>query len=209
MVKPRAKRLIVSLGSIGLFWVVLLWLLLSRQTVPKDGQLREHFTAHKATFVKMRDMIVAESVLVGVGPDELTGRIPPNPNYTSLTKGYSREDGQWSPRGSDDRGRVVSEAEVLAAVGLPSDRYQEYLKLLGIAGATSIIWLPWQESQEVRVTIASAGLVPSGQTKSIDYFPNGIPRWYVVVDNTDAARGPKGDWYSPLGDGWYIHRYCW
>jgi hypothetical protein len=205
----RRKPPILLLGPIGLLLVVLLWLLLSPRAVPNDDQLRNHFTAHKAAFVKMRDMLVAEPVLVDVGPDGLIGRTPPNPNYTSLTKGYSRKDGQWATKGSDHRERVVSEAEALAAVGLSSDRYQEYLKLLGIARATSLGWIPWQESQEVQVTISSAGLAPSGQTKSIDYFPNGIPRWYVVVDNTDAARGPKGNWYSPLGDGWYIHRYCW
>jgi len=207
--RHRAEWLILLLGLIGLFFTGSFYLLLSGQTVPRDARLREQFTMHKAAFVRMRDMIVAEPLLAAVGPDWLGGRTPPN--SSSLAQSDSRQDEGWSTERPDHRQRVVSTAEALASVGLSSDRYQEYLRLLGIAGAKCLEWdwMPWQEPQAVRVIIASVGLVPRGQTKSLEYFPNGIPRWYVVVDDTDTGQGPKGDWYSPLGDGWYIRRYCW
>jgi hypothetical protein len=187
---------------LGLTYV--LWVWHRASLLPTDRDLRELFQRQQDTFEKMREMIQSEPFLRGVGPDFLS--VDGHPPHS-----YWLHRDEWSTNDDNDARRTRRTEETLTSVKLSPDRYHEYLAALEAVNARRLEWdhhiRSWPEA--VRVTIVMRGLVPSGQSKSIEYFPNGFPPHYALVGDSDARPDLKGNWYSSLGAGWYIHLHRW
>jgi hypothetical protein len=181
----------------------------STPSMPSDAALTAVFHRQRAAFDTLRDMIVSEPTICTVGPGYLAVRKSNTSRYEEQS--YSLRGREWVfDNASDDRRSATAE-DTFVRVGLSAGRYSKYLELLRTAQgrrvdkAYEVPSLP----NYVQIEMASGGIVPSGERKSIEYFRDGIPSHYVVVFNTDVQTEPKGDWYMALVDGWYIHRCRW
>lgn len=198
--------LLVGAGCIaGL--AVLYYLSLVQRSYPgrTDEAIRMWFSQHRSVFGELRDQIISEHSLRGVGTEYLCCL-----NDAGVHGGateYRLRGGLWRP---DSGAKALGLTELLRRVGLPSDRYDRYQDLLRQAGAERLVWLDHpSDAHAVQVVLYMEGLVPSGQGKSIVWFPKDIPSHYQVVSNTDSVTGNKGEWYASLGEGWYILHERW
>lgn len=197
--RPRLGLAIVLLALAGVAVLVLLWATSSTTTVPKDQAVRDLFQKRRAVFHELRDMIMSEPSLRGVGEDYIAmggqGKELP----------YWHQDGQWITDPTRGQSQKSSD-EILSSNRVPPDRYAKYLRLLADVKGDRLEWDDREGS--VSILLGASGIAPSGQAKSVVFFPNGVPSGYVVVGNTDTQTR-KGDYCSPLDDQWYIELRCW
>jgi hypothetical protein len=199
--KHRFVRLAMAFLAVSL--ACLFWLCPDPPSLPADREVRHRFRTQLATFEKLRDMMMSEPTLRGAGPGYLCGG-------KGTPRAYLLTGNEWWTGSPDDTRRERNQAETLASVGLSADRYSEYLKLLQAVHGQSVQGDEISSQHNVIVvTLSSLGLAVSGQSKSVEYSPEGIPGHCSVVEDTDVPTELKGNWYSPLGNGWYIHRYRW
>ncbi len=193
---------------------VLLWITPSRlpqcvptSSLPQDGELRQLYDRHEQVFCALRNMIMEERILRGIGEDFLCALRDEN-DYR--IRCYWREGAQWS---GDDRSYArspVATDRVLSCVGTTTNRYDKYLSLLRTVSAKRVTYeQEWTPHPFIRVSVYASGIVPSSVYKGIVYFPKGIPAHYTIVECTDnvvVGAGVPGDseWFVPLGNGWYI-----
>jgi len=196
---PRLRLAILLLALAGAAALALLWATSSRTTVPKDQAVRDLFQKRRAVFHQLRDMIMSEPSLRGIGPDYIAVRTA----GTGIP--YWHQDGQWITDPMRGHSRESSD-EILGANQVPGDWYAKYLRLLRDVEGDRLEWDDW--SGIVRIWLGATGIAPSGQIKSVVFFPEGVPPGYVVVGNTDTQTR-KGDYCSPLDDQWYIELRCW
>jgi len=150
-----------------------------------DGSLREVFSAHKADFLALRDMILAEPRLHSVGDDNVGA--------------YWRYGQTWH----DSQGSPVREGEMLRRVGLAETRYSVYLQRLKRVGAYRVTTQGGEVGTgEAAIHVYRAGMGISGEGKDIVFLLDPPEH---LADNTDSAMGNKtGLWYSRLEEDWYI-----
>jgi hypothetical protein len=130
---------------------------------------RTHFASRGADFRTLKDMITAETSVTSVGPDNL--------------REYWLFDGRWSsPRRP---GAFLTRREMLKEVGMPPDRYEDYLSLLKSVGAYRVARTG--NSPDVRVVVRM--------------LPNrGGTSTRLVYDIAGANTGRS----SHLGEHWYL-----
>jgi hypothetical protein len=88
-------------------------------------------------------------------------------------------------------------------VNMSLEPFCSYRKLLDAAGAECVLRM--SGSRVVKIRIFSCGLMMSGKTKSLVFWPSS-DRAYPppVVQSTDDCRG-NGTWYKAIGEeNWYI-----
>lgn len=147
-------------------------------------QLRRHFTARRTDFVRLRDMIAAEPSLASIGVDNVGE--------------YWLFDGSWTA--SDRRFVAYSRREMLEAAGLPSERYERYLALLGRVGAyrvarQNVLGAPLRGT--VFLFPDPQGRGPVTNIVFSQRPPEPLLAW-------DAAERNARPTYASLDDGWYV-----
>jgi hypothetical protein len=203
----------VFLSSVALL-VVTVWLAWrgshradSESPWPSDPAMRRRFFENQTDFARLKDMISSEPFVLGVGPDYLSG-LQEGQNGKG-PQSFWRKDGVWIDHPSSGSTNRYATADVLERFGLSPSRHDEYLSLLSAVGGKRIEWTGSGTPREaVNVWLAARGIVPSGVSKHIVFFASGIPDDYQVVKETDRFT-KKGEYYSSLGEGWYILRRCW
>ena len=170
---------------------------------PTDGELRTKFREKNSVFVDLRDMILAEKVLRGIGIKYISYELP-----NGKIKSYWKN-GDMYTSGNQEMGITI--AELLVQIGISDERVIMYMSLLSEIGGNSIVRpaLNRLDHDSVIVTMFRSGNVASSITKSIEFFPesrlvNGTPEHLTIVECTDNIPD-ESEWYSALGDGWFIH----
>jgi hypothetical protein len=196
---PRFWLIVVLLALAVLAGLAILWTSWSTTTISGDDAVRSLFQKRRAVFYELRDMIMSEPNLRGVGEDYIAmggqGKELP----------YWRQDGQWITDPTRGQSQKSSD-EILSSNKVPPDRYAKYLRLLADVKGDRLE----RDDREgsVSILLGASGIAPSGQAKSVVFFPNGVPSGYTAVMHTDAQTS-KGKYCSSLGDGWYIELRCW
>lgn len=169
-------------GAVVAFSVVALRHVRAR---PEESMAR-HFARHRADFERLRDLISAEPALTSVGLDHVGD--------------YALFDGRWLAPGN--RFRAVSRAEMLAAVGLSSERYQTYRDALARAQAHRVFRRSTEGGARwSRIALFPMGGNPDGATRSSLVYSEQPPGPLLTLDR--ARRSPATS-YARLDDGWYI-----
>jgi hypothetical protein len=112
---------------------------------------------------------------------------------------WKNSDGRWEQRGND--GTELTLAQVLKAVNLSNERYQEYMQLLSKAGGERFTYCDNVRDGEVMdVLVHRTGLAVSGCSAEMHWTPDA--RTPVDVSGND---------YSTIveaGDGWRLVYEC-
>ncbi|MFH1747108.1 MAG: hypothetical protein ABIG44_08700 [Planctomycetota bacterium] len=171
-------------------------------TPPSDAELRGLFEDQHAVFTKLRDMILSERVLVGVGTDFLCFQPPSSQRPQSFWLHGDRYSGQ--------EGEDLSRDELLQKIGITPERYDAYMELLKEIGAYRLTRPSLRpDLHPVCVKVYRYGNVVSSLCKAVEYFApehfsGGVGQYHTVVECTDDMPD-ESDWYAPLGGGWFIH----
>ena len=171
-------------------------------TPPSDAELRRLFKDQHAVFTTLRDMILSEGVLVGIGTDFLCFQPPSSRHPQSF---WLHDDGY-----EGQNGQGFSRDELLRKIGMTQARYGEYLQLLEKIGAYRLTRPSLRpDLHPVCVKVYRYGNVASSLCKDIEFFSpehfsDGVGQYRSVVECTDDMPD-ESDWYAPLGGGWCIH----
>ncbi len=169
------------------------WLLCVGLKTTSDKAMRREFHENSESFLELRDMIMSEPALRGVGEAYL--RVTKNRNEYS-TRSFWTERPGWTTNGSGGPHGFTSTKETLELVGISEARYGEYNKLLSSINAKRIDWSGMGSSHHVvDISIYARGNVVSSVEKHIVFFPDGISEYYVIKDNTDEIHD-EARWYS-------------
>lgn len=193
---------VIPVAMVGLWFAMSQTLFKPRIRESSDENLRRVFSDHLDTFESIKNSMMAQERLVGIGNDFFS--------YLDTTDSR-RCQSFWLTGGSYEGNREGSFSldELLAASGLKREEYDCYMKMLEQIGAYRRIWFaPSRNRDPLKIQMFRSGIVTSGRTKDIvcfdqRFFPDGIPSHFTVVENTDAL-DKEATWYAPLKDGWYI-----
>ena len=177
--------------------------------LPSDASIRNTFQAHQSAINELREMISSEPGLREVGRDCLAGCSQHDPRPTTFTR---QRDGSWIM--VDSAGNLAAgsspagyrTADVLRRIGLSPDRFAKYCDMIQTLGAQRLDRTASPSNEQViELFLGLRGFVASGESKSVVSFPKGLPSGSIVVDDTDGPSArTKGQWYTPLADGWFI-----
>jgi hypothetical protein len=159
---PRVLTLTVTAAAAAFLWP------LFRAPMPDASRL--HFESRRPALDRLKTLLLSEPTVFSVGPDNV--------------REYWLFDGQWtSPKRP---GQPLSRDQMLRAVGLSADRYEDYLTLLSVAGAYRAVRGGEGYSRRVVVYLLPAFGQPSAR---------------VVFEEEGAATGR-----AVLGDGWFVEK---
>jgi hypothetical protein len=149
---------------------------------PSDAELRRRFEQSRDSFAWLRDAIRGES-LCEVRTDAIT--------WTEPCDAWPHGCGRWV----DGRPDPVE----LARVGrMPIERAREYLRRLDSAHAKIVQRM---NDGSVEITMFTAGIVPSGLSKSIVWSAQAPA---PLVEDTDRIASSKGRQAARIEGDWYI-----
>jgi hypothetical protein len=141
-----------------------------------DPDARARFSAHRAQFQLLKDMMLNEPSVTSVGPDNV--------------REFWFFDRRWSsPR---QPGRSMNRAEMLEAAGLAPERYDAYLELLKSVGGYRAVRSGAARSRRVTIHI-----FPSKETGG----PSAQVVWNAASAKPSVTGEPLGDGWSLEFDG--------
>ena len=204
MLKSRRVRLLCLMLLVLGAAMVVLAVYRQRARLPGDAILRRQFDERREAFDQLRDTITSEPTLRGVGPGYLRARLA-----SGRSVSYWLVQREWQTNDPTGSTTTPTYETALKSVGLSPQRHDMYARLLRIVDGRRVEWArSGRPDESVSVSLGAEGIVPSGQSKSIVFFPLGIPDHFRLVADTDDY-AQKGDYYVSLEGGWYIHRQCW
>ncbi len=174
-----------------LLFVVSTIFLASCQPAPTTTELASKYKSNPDAFERLSRLIRADTGNKGcfvVGLDNIGD--------------YWGHNGEWTP--SNDYKAKLSLPEVLKAVGLTQDRYEEYKHLFASTGSERIRFCHAQKyvpQDYVKVLVYRSGLAVSGCSGTIN--------WSKKHPTSTGKRG-EGDFseITELGNDWYLEYEC-
>ena len=186
--KGNKRTILIFVSSFFILFIclIILFVLYRKVTyIPTNQELTARFQEHKSEFILLRDMILEEEELLSVGSDNVGD--------------FWFDRGEWTTHKPPYKN--YSKQEMLEAVGLSEERYNEYLNLLDKVGAYRVSKQDTQSSnKEVYFGIYRSGIVPSGRTKGVVYSPIGRKE----DSSTCESELSSGVCFLRIEDEWYI-----